>query len=72
MPAPEDTIELRPAACRSIGMAADVEHSVQIREVRKAFGSFEVLTGLNLNFVDNAITTVLGPSGSAPRCCSRT
>jgi phospholipid/cholesterol/gamma-HCH transport system ATP-binding protein len=40
------------------------EHSIEIRDVYKAFGSFEVLRGLNLNFVDNAITTVLGPSGT--------
>jgi phospholipid/cholesterol/gamma-HCH transport system ATP-binding protein len=41
-----------------------VEHNVQIRELKKSFGSFDVLTGLNLNFPDNAITTVLGPSGT--------
>ena len=42
----------------------DVEHSVQVREVKKSFGDFHVLTGLNLNFADDAITTVLGPSGT--------
>ncbi|RJS46731.1 ABC transporter ATP-binding protein [Nocardioides cavernaquae] len=41
-----------------------VDHNVRIREVKKSFGSFDVLTGLNLNFPDNAITTVLGPSGT--------
>jgi phospholipid/cholesterol/gamma-HCH transport system ATP-binding protein len=41
-----------------------VQHSIEIRDVYKTFGSFEVLRGLNLNFVDNAITTVLGPSGT--------
>ncbi len=48
----------------SRGGVPDVTHSVQIRDVRKSFGSFHVLTGLNLNFVDNAITTILGPSGT--------
>ncbi|WP_131766685.1 ABC transporter ATP-binding protein [Candidatus Protofrankia californiensis] len=46
------------------GKGSDVTHSVQIRDVRKSFGSFHVLTGLNLNFADNAITTILGPSGT--------
>ncbi|ONH35933.1 ABC transporter ATP-binding protein [Protofrankia sp. BMG5.30] len=46
------------------GHESDLTHSVQIRDVRKAFGSFHVLTGLNLNFVDNAVTTILGPSGT--------
>jgi ABC-type oligopeptide transport system ATPase subunit len=39
-------------------------HTVQVKNVRKAFGSFKVLQGLNLNFVDNAVTTILGPSGT--------
>ncbi|MDT7706023.1 MAG: phospholipid/cholesterol/gamma-HCH transport system ATP-binding protein [Pseudonocardiales bacterium] len=41
-----------------------IEHSIEVRDVHKAFGSFQVLRGLNLSFVDNAITTVLGPSGT--------
>jgi phospholipid/cholesterol/gamma-HCH transport system ATP-binding protein len=64
----------RPAA-GSVAPAADevwdgstvspaVRHSVEVRDVYKSFGSFEVLRGLNLGFVDNAITTVLGPSGT--------
>jgi phospholipid/cholesterol/gamma-HCH transport system ATP-binding protein len=44
--------------------APDVEHSINVRNVKKSFGSFDVLTGLNLNFADDAITTVLGPSGT--------
>jgi phospholipid/cholesterol/gamma-HCH transport system ATP-binding protein len=32
--------------------------------LHKSFGAFDVLRGLNLSFVDNAITTVLGPSGT--------
>ena len=44
--------------------APHLDHSIKIKNVKKSFGSFDVLTGLNLNFVDNAITTVLGPSGT--------
>jgi phospholipid/cholesterol/gamma-HCH transport system ATP-binding protein len=40
------------------------EHSIEVRDLHKSFGDFDVLRGLNLNFVDNAITTVLGPSGT--------
>ncbi|WP_445548348.1 MULTISPECIES: ABC transporter ATP-binding protein [unclassified Frankia] len=39
-------------------------HSMEVRNVHKAFGDFRVLQGLNLNFVDDAITTILGPSGT--------
>jgi phospholipid/cholesterol/gamma-HCH transport system ATP-binding protein len=39
-------------------------HTVQVRNLRKAFGSFTVLDGLDISFVDDAITTVLGPSGT--------
>jgi phospholipid/cholesterol/gamma-HCH transport system ATP-binding protein len=39
-------------------------HSMQVRNVHKSFGSFDVLRGLSLNFQDDAITTVLGPSGT--------
>ncbi|WP_110207798.1 ABC transporter ATP-binding protein [Nocardioides daejeonensis] len=42
----------------------DVTHSVKIKNVKKSFGSFDVLTGLNLNFANDSITTVLGPSGT--------
>ncbi len=44
--------------------APEPRQTVQIRDVHKSFGSFDVLTGLTLNFVDDAITTVLGPSGT--------
>jgi phospholipid/cholesterol/gamma-HCH transport system ATP-binding protein len=39
-------------------------HTMQVRDVHKAFGSFPVLNGLNLEFANDAITTVLGPSGT--------
>ncbi|MHA6793046.1 ABC transporter ATP-binding protein [Pseudonocardia bannensis] len=39
-------------------------HSIQVKNLHKKFGSFEVLRGLNLEFADNAVTTILGPSGT--------
>lgn len=40
-------------------------HSIELRGVRKSFdGSTYVLDGLTVGFADNAITTVLGPSGT--------
>jgi phospholipid/cholesterol/gamma-HCH transport system ATP-binding protein len=49
---------------RGLVATEDEVHTVQVKNVRKAFGSFKVLQGLNLNFVDNAVTTILGPSGT--------
>jgi phospholipid/cholesterol/gamma-HCH transport system ATP-binding protein len=43
---------------------APVENSMVVRDVHKAFGSFRVLQGLNLEFQHDAITTILGPSGT--------
>lgn len=39
-------------------------HTVKVQDVRKAFGSFQVLDGLTFDFADDAITTILGPSGT--------
>lgn len=39
-------------------------YTMQVRNLRKAFGEFQVMKDISLNFVDNAITTVLGPSGT--------
>lgn len=39
-------------------------HTMEVQDVYKTFGTFEVLKGLNLAFEDDAITTVLGPSGT--------
>lgn len=39
-------------------------HTIQVRDLHKKFGDFKVLQGLDVDFVDNAITTVLGPSGT--------
>ena len=43
---------------------ADGVHTMQVRNLHKAFGEAQILRGLTLDFVDNAITTVLGPSGT--------
>lgn len=42
----------------------EFDNAVEIRGVEKAFGSFKVLQGLDLDFRRNSITTVLGPSGT--------
>lgn len=51
-----------PAASASAEGA--LEHGMSVRNLHKAFGSFQVLKGINLDFADEAITTVLGPSGT--------
>ena len=38
--------------------------AMQVRNVHKSFGSFDVLKGMNLDFANDAITTILGPSGT--------
>ncbi|MEK6437697.1 ABC transporter ATP-binding protein [Pseudonocardia sp. T1-2H] len=60
---PGEPTSARPGHRASAGSEV-IEHSIEVRDVHKAFGSFQVLRGLNLSFVDNAITTVLGPSGT--------
>lgn len=35
-----------------------------VRDLYKAFGSFHVLNGLNIDFANDSITTLLGPSGT--------
>ncbi|MFC7501271.1 ATP-binding cassette domain-containing protein, partial [Nocardioides sp. GCM10030258] len=40
------------------------EHTIEIRDVYKSFGSSHILNGLSVDFKDDAITTVLGPSGT--------
>jgi phospholipid/cholesterol/gamma-HCH transport system ATP-binding protein len=39
-------------------------HTVEVRDVYKSFGSSHILNGLSVDFKDDAITTVLGPSGT--------
>lgn len=44
---------------------AQAQGTIQLRGVRKAFGgAAPILDGVDLDFHDNAITTVLGPSGT--------
>ncbi|HTK66040.1 MAG TPA: ABC transporter ATP-binding protein [Pseudonocardia sp.] len=43
---------------------ATASHSMQVKGLHKAFGSFKVLQGLDLTFEDDSITTILGPSGT--------
>lgn len=38
--------------------------TMQVRNVHKSFGDFDVLKGMNLDFANDAITTILGPSGT--------
>ncbi|HTF52538.1 MAG TPA: ATP-binding cassette domain-containing protein, partial [Pseudonocardia sp.] len=37
---------------------------MEVRNLHKSFGSAEILAGLDLMFQDDAITTILGPSGT--------
>lgn len=43
---------------------AEVSHTVQVQDVHKSFGKSRILNGLNVNFAANAVTTILGPSGT--------
>ena len=43
---------------------APLDHSIVVKDLHKAFGSFRVLQGLNLQFQHDSITTILGPSGT--------
>ncbi|WP_110206794.1 ABC transporter ATP-binding protein [Nocardioides daejeonensis] len=59
------TLDLaRPGDTIARGLAPVRQHSMEVRNVHKSFGPYDILTGMNLNFVDNAITTILGPSGT--------
>jgi phospholipid/cholesterol/gamma-HCH transport system ATP-binding protein len=44
--------------------AATGQPPMLVRNLKKSFGSFQVMKDLSLTFEDNAITTVLGPSGT--------
>jgi phospholipid/cholesterol/gamma-HCH transport system ATP-binding protein len=44
--------------------AVAAESKVKIRDLHKKFGRNRILRGVNLDFQDNAITTILGPSGT--------
>ena len=45
------------------GFGRDVMSSVQIRDVRKSFGNFEVLHGVTIPIEDGAFVVLVGPSG---------
>ena len=45
-------------------VSRDHKHAVQVRNVHKSFGEFQVLRGLDIDFADDAVTTILGPSGT--------
>jgi len=47
-----------------VAAADDVAHTVELHGVYKSFGSSHILRGIDLTFKDDAITTVLGPSGT--------
>lgn len=47
-----------------VGTRNGKQHAVQVRNVHKSFGQFHVLRGLNIDFPDDAISTILGPSGT--------
>jgi len=56
---------------RETGFRADAsvttdrpEHTIEIKDIHKRFGSSHILNGLSVDFKDDAITTVLGPSGT--------
>lgn len=53
-----------PRADRVASPAGNGTHSMEARNVHKSFGGAKVLAGLDLRFVDDAITTILGPSGT--------
>lgn len=39
-------------------------NAIEVDDLHKSFGASPILNGLTVNFVDGAITTVLGPSGT--------
>jgi phospholipid/cholesterol/gamma-HCH transport system ATP-binding protein len=41
-----------------------VDHAMQVHDLHKSFDGDQVLRGVSLDFVDGAITTLLGPSGT--------
>ncbi len=58
-------VDLNPTpGAHAAAINGDRTHTMQVRNVHKKFGDFKVLQGLDIEFVDDAITTVLGPSGT--------
>jgi phospholipid/cholesterol/gamma-HCH transport system ATP-binding protein len=48
----------------TLSRAPEPQHTIELSNVHKSFGGAPVLNGLNAAFADDAITTVLGPSGT--------
>ena len=48
----------------SITMSATAKPFIELRDVRKSFGSFPVLKGVNLAVRDGGVVCIIGPSGS--------
>lgn len=56
---------MRPLQTDQVGTHARSEQpTVRVRDVHKSFGDSTILDGLTVDFVDGAITTMLGPSGT--------
>jgi len=53
-----------PTGTRTGTHASTEHHTIEVSGVHKKFGSSHILRGLNIAFKDDAITTVLGPSGT--------
>lgn len=53
-----------PAHAKGSPAGRVMERPVQVEHVRKSFGNFHVLRDLTIDFEPNAITTILGPSGT--------
>ncbi|MCW2800801.1 MAG: transporter related protein [Aeromicrobium sp.] len=49
---------------RTDAVGHGLETTINLRDVHKAFNGSVVLDGVTLDFIDDAITTVLGPSGT--------
>jgi phospholipid/cholesterol/gamma-HCH transport system ATP-binding protein len=46
------------------GSGVNVATKLQVHNLSKSFGSSKIMKNINFDFADNAITTVLGPSGT--------
>ncbi|WP_445188473.1 ABC transporter ATP-binding protein [Pseudonocardia sp. Cha107L01] len=59
-----DSRGARPGSPGDAGNGKRAVHSMEVRNLHKSFGSASILSGLDLMFQDDAITTILGPSGT--------
>lgn len=49
---------------RSASRTMHEDAKIRVSDLSKSFGSFQVMNGLTLDFAPDAVTTVLGPSGT--------